>query len=225
MALAKTCGLEFRAMATDDTNELHLEQVDPPHPMEAVIRPAIIAFVVAAVFISAYLWFNRTIPIFSGSVTRVSAAPLPIQRVNDEGTALPIAVEDQLLVFAQLHIQNLSDKTLTIQEISAILQSNPETPATPATPAAPGTPATPTPGRRSVAAAKIDFDKVFQMYPQFAGFKGDPLLNDTKIAPHQSVDGLVIFDYPITQQQWDLRRGLSVYVDFTNNTQLPLQAQ
>ncbi len=211
-------------MATDDNNELHLDQVDPAHPLEAVIRPAIIAFVVAVIFISAYLWFNRTVPIFSGAVTKVTAMPLPIQRTNDEGTALQIAVEDQLLVFAQLHVQNLSDKTLTIQEISAILQSNPETPTTPAAPAAPGTPPTPM-RRRSVAAAKIDFDKVFQMYPQFAGLKADPLLNDTKIAPHQSVDGLVIFDYPITQQQWDLRRGLSVYVDFTNNTQLPLVAQ
>jgi hypothetical protein len=193
-------------MAFDD-NELHLEQVDPPHPLEAVIRPAIIGFVVAALLIGIYLYANRTVPIFTGSVTKVTAQPLPIQRTNEEGTDLQIAVNDQLLVFTQLHIQNLSDKTLTIQEISAILQGNG------------------VPPRRSVAAAKIDFDKVFQMFPQFAGLKADPLLNDTKIAPHQSVDGLVIFDYPITPQQWDLRRGLTVAVDFTNNTQLPLQAQ
>lgn len=193
-------------MAQDD-NELHLSQIDPPHPLEAVIRPALIAFVVAAVFIGIYLYANRTVPIFSGSITKVTAQMLPIQRTNEEGTDLQIAVNDQLLVFTQVHIQNLSDKTLTIEEVSALLQSN-------------GAPA-----RRSVAAAKIDFDKVFQTYPQFASLKGDPLLNETKIAPHQSVDGLVIFDYPITTQQWDLRRGLTVAVDFTNNTELVLQAQ
>jgi hypothetical protein len=193
-------------MAQDD-NELHLDQIDPAHPLEAVIRPALIAFVVAALFIGIYLYANRTVPIFTGSVTKVTAQALPIQRTNEEGTDLQIAVNDQLLVFTQVHIQNLSDKTLTIEEVSALLQGN-------------GIPA-----RRSVAAAKIDFDKVFQMYPQFASLKADPLLNETKIAPHQSVDGLVIFDYPITPQQWDLRRGLTVAIDFTNNTQLALQAQ
>lgn len=189
------------------------------NPVANAIKATIIAIVVVTASIAAFLHFSRPAPMFSGNVIRISAAPMPIQRQTDEGTDLPVTIADQLLVFGQIHIQNLSNKTLTIQEINADILENGTTVVDPKNPNL-----STTTTRRSVAASGRDFKRVFDTFPQFASFHTDPILSDTKIAPHQALDGSVIFSYPISQKQWDLRRGVTVHVEFDNNSTLTMQA-
>jgi len=170
--------------------------------------------------IAAFLHFSKPAPMFSGNVVRISAAPMPIQRQNDEGTDLPVTIPDQMLIFGQIHIQNLTDKTLTIQEINGDLLENNTTVTDSKDPNV-----STTTTRRSVAASGRDFKRVFETFPQFSSFHTDPIIADSKIAPHQALDGSVIFSYPIGQKQWDARNGFVVHVAFDNNTTLTMQAQ
>jgi hypothetical protein len=78
--------------------------------------------------------------------------------------------------------------------------------------------------KRSIAASLRDYNKLFETYPQFAAYKTNPIPDEAKIAPHQSLDGTVIFSYGIGQKEWDLRKGLLVHVNFDNNTSLPMPA-
>lgn len=189
------------------------------NPVANAIKATIIAIVVVSVSIGAFVHYSRPAPTFSGNVVRISAAPMPIQRQTDEGSDLPVTIPDQLLVFGQIHVQNLSDKTLIIQEINADILENGTTVVDSKDPNV-----STTTTRRSVAASGRDFKRVFDTFPQFSSFHTDPILADSKIAPHQALDGSVIFSYPISQKQWDLRRGLTVHVVFDNNTTLTMQA-
>ena len=175
------------------------------NPMAQSIKSAIIAVVLFAVLAGAYLYYNRKPELFAGQVVRVNTFQMPIKTKTDEGADLPQTVGQQLLVLVQMHIQNKTEKTLTVQDITGDLQLPDGT-------------------RRSLATGGHDFSRVFEVYPELTPMKGDPILPDTKIAPKQSIDGLAILDYPIQQKQWDMRRGLSMTVEFTNNTTLTMQA-
>ena len=94
------------------------------NPVANAIKATIIAIVLVTASIAAFLHFSKPAPMFSGNVVRISAAPMPIQRQTDEGADLPVTIPDQMLVFGQIHIQNLTDKTLTIQEINGDLLEN-----------------------------------------------------------------------------------------------------
>lgn len=192
---------------------------DRINPVANAIKATILAVVLVSVATALYVYFSRPAPISSGSVGRVSAAPMPIERQTEEGTDIPVTIQDQLLVFAQIHVQNLSDKTLVVQDITADMLENGTTTTSTKDPNV-----TTTTTRRSTAASGRDYQRVFDLFPQFSAYKTDPVLADTKIAPHQSIDGTVIFSYPISQQQWDLRRGLVIHVEFDNNTTLSIQA-
>ncbi len=171
----------------------------------SLVLSVVLAFVVVAVFLGIYLGMNRATAVSAGQVVRVNTFQMPVATKTEEGADIPQTVPQQLLVLVQLHVQNRTDKTLTIQDIFGDVQLTDGT-------------------RRSTAAAGADFKRVFDMYPELAPMKADPLLTDTKIGPKQSVDGLVILDYPIQQSQWDLRKGLTLNVEFDNNTKLQMQA-
>ena len=41
---------------------------------------------------------------------------------------------------------------------------------------------------------------------------GDPLRNETKIAPHQAASGTVVFGFPITKTAFDARQELKIVI-------------
>jgi hypothetical protein len=191
----------------------------PINPVKNAIISTVIAVLLMAVATALYFHFGRTPPESAGSVTHVSAAPMPIQRQTEEGTDIPVTIQDQYLVFAQVHISNVSDKPLQIEEINADLEENGTTVADPKNPDV-----TTTTTKRSIAAANRDFNKLFELYPQFDGYKTVPIPDDAKIPPHQSIDGTAVFSFGIGQKEWDLRKGLVIHVEFDNNTSLTMQA-
>lgn len=187
------------------------------------VTNAVIATVIAVILVSlgafAYVYLGRPQPVASLAITRVSAAPMPIERQTEEGTDIPVTIADQYLAFVNLHIQNLSDKPLQIEEINADLLENGNTVADPKNPDV-----TTTTIKRSIAASLRDYNRLFELYPQFAAYKGSPIQDEVVIPAHQSLEGTVVFSFGVDQKEWDLRKGLAVHVSFENNTRVTAQA-
>jgi hypothetical protein len=111
-----------------------------------------------------------------------------------------------LLVFAHVRLHNPNTAPITLEDDWAVVTlPNGET-------------------RRSLGASGADFDKVFQAYPQLAPLRMDPLRRDVQIQPGQSVDGLVVFSYPLSREQWDARKSMQVTISFNGAKDVTLNA-
>ena len=62
------------------------------------------------------------------------------------------------------------------------------------------------------AASASDYDRYLQAYPDLAGH-GRPLQVETKIPPGGEQKGTVMVSFPVSQQQFDARKDLSVTVE------------
>lgn len=62
------------------------------------------------------------------------------------------------------------------------------------------------------AASASDYDRYLQAYPDLRGH-AHPLEVETKIPPGGDQKGAVMVSFPITQQQWDARKDLTVTIE------------
>jgi hypothetical protein len=76
--------------------------------------------------------------------------------------------------------------------------------------------------QRSLAAGKSDFQSAFIAYPQLVSMKQDPLMRDITLQPGQSAEGLMIFHYPMTKDQWDARHSFAAVISFRHQKELSL---
>jgi hypothetical protein len=63
---------------------------------------------------------------------------------------------------------------------------------------------------------------VFIAYPALAPKQTTPVLRDTTMTPGQTLDGQIIFHYPISGQQWDQRKDFKISVQFLHQKDLVL---
>jgi hypothetical protein len=52
----------------------------------------------------------------------------------------------------------------------------------------------------------------------------DPLRRNIEIPPGQSVDGLVVFSYPLSRDQWNSRKSMQVTISFKGAKDVTLNA-
>jgi hypothetical protein len=52
----------------------------------------------------------------------------------------------------------------------------------------------------------------------------DPLRRNLQIQPGQSVDGLVVFSYPLSREDWDKRKSMQVTISFSGAKDVTLNA-
>jgi hypothetical protein len=206
-------------MASEEKYDDQPDNSEYINPVANAIKATILAVLFVTLCCVLYYVFGRPKPENSGNVVKVNGAAMPIERQTEEGTDIPVTIPDQYLAFVQLHVSNLSDKPLVVEEVNADLDENGTTVADPKNPDI-----TTTTTKRSVEASTRDFDRLFKLYPQFAPYQSTPFPDGTVIPPHQSVDGLAIFSFAVAQKEWDLRKGLTVHVNFDNNTSLTVQA-
>jgi hypothetical protein len=74
------------------------------------------------------------------------------------------------------------------------------------------------------AASASDYDRYLTAYPDLAGH-GRPLQVETKIQPGAEQKGTVMVSLPITQQQFDSRKDLSVTIDLYDQRPIVLHDQ
>jgi len=189
--------------------DLQLEQVDPPHPIR-VYFPAIAVGAVITI-IAMLVWYTRMgiiHPVASGSIVRLMT--YPVHTVSDPdlpGPGMPGVPtdQDQMLVLSQVQIKNTSKQPLQIFDLSADLTL-------------------PNDKQRSLGATTEDINRLFQRFSDLGPLRMDPLARQQVIPPGQTADGLVVFSYPITEDQWKLRKDLQITVSFNAGRSVILDA-
>ena len=167
------------------------------------------AAAITLLVIAGYVYFNEKPPVAVGEITHISAYPIHRAANASGGQQGLMGVEqtfDQVIVIAQVRIHNQSQGPLfTFDMFGNLSQAS---------------------GReyRSLAATTSDFDRVFVAYPQLAPMKQPPLLRDITIPAGATIDGELIFNFPITKEEWDQRRAMTITVQFTHQKDLVMQA-
>jgi hypothetical protein len=188
----------------------HLAQVDEPTNYGRVAVRVVIALIISSLVVFIWIRFGRKTPVATGDIARVAIYPVQA-RITGGNAGTPgqegqDEIINQLLVFAHVRLHNPNTAPITLEDDWAVVTlPNGET-------------------RRSLGASGSDFDKVFQAYPQLAPLRMDPLRRDIQIQPGQSVDGLVVFSYPLSREQWDARKSMQVTVSFNGAKDVTLTA-
>lgn len=177
------------------------------NPTKRALLIVLVATVIVVLTIAGYVYFGEKPPVAVGKIVKLDIVPIHSQmRVGEGAQGIQGGLEtyDQLLILAQVEIRNQTNIPLFLHD----MWSNLET--------ANGD------QDRSLAATRNDFQSVFVAYPQMAPYKGVPIQRDTTISPGQTVQGLIIFHYPITKDQWDARHGFEGVISFQHQKNLVL---
>jgi len=196
---------------TPPSGDLHLSQIDdePTNYGRLAVR-ILIALVISALAVVAWVRFERKTPVATGEVARVSIYPVQAKITGGAAGTPGMQGQDeiinQMLVFAHVRLHNPNSAPITIVDDWAVITlADGQT-------------------SRSMAASQVDFEKVFQAYPQLAPMRMDPLRRDLKIEPGQSVEGLIVFSYPLSRDDWTKRKAMQVTVTFNGAKDVTLNA-
>jgi hypothetical protein len=198
------------SLGSSPSNDFHLAQVDEPTNYGRVALRVLIALILSSLIVFIWVRFGRKTPVATGEIARIAIYPV---QAKISGGAAGLAgqqgqdeVVNQLLVFAHVRLHNPNKAPITIIDDWGIVTM------------ADGS------LQRTIGASTADFDKVFQAYPQLAPMRMDPLRRDTQIQPGQSLDGMVVFSYPISRDDWDKRKSMQVTVSFNGAKDVTLNA-
>ena len=167
------------------------------------------AIAIAAAAIASYLHFAAKPVVPTGQVEQVWVYPIHHESTVGGGKAGMVGVKqpfDQIIVLAKVKVDNPSKIPIYLRDINSVL-TLPQNQSV-----------------SSAAAGASDFGKVFIAYPETAAQKQAPLLRESTIAPGASGEGLLVFSYSMTKQQWDSRESLDVIISFVHQADLTLRA-
>jgi hypothetical protein len=169
----------------------------------------LIAAVIVLLVIGAYVYFNEKPPVVAGEILHLTAYPIHREsKANEFATQSIAPVEtkfDEIVVIADVRLHNQSEGPVFLADMSALLKL-------------------PSEEDRSLAASTSDFNRVFVAYPALAPIKQQPLLRDITIPAGATAEGQLVFNYPLTKEQWDQRQSLELTLSFTHQKDLVLLA-
>lgn len=173
------------------------------HPVFAAVAAAVIVIAI----IGGYVWYNTKPPVHAGQLVSITA--YPIHRELSTGSGLgglagQKDVYDEEIVIANVHIKSQTEMPLFLHDMWADVTL------------ADGT------TQRSMGASPSDYNNVFIAYPTLAPKKTTPVLRDTTMTPGQTIDGQIIFHYPITADQWNQRKDFKISIQFLHQKDLVL---
>ena len=108
--------------------------------------------------------------------------------------AIELADHASVLASAQITVRNDSDKPIFIHSLQAELKANGQT-------------------YNDVAATEVDDLRYFEAFPDLKQHATTVLKPETRILPHQQVQGTMVFGFPVTKQQFDGRQSLDITVE------------
>jgi hypothetical protein len=194
--------------SSTESNDEYLAQAAPSNPGPNALTVVLLAFAVVAASIGAYVYFGQKPPVAVGEIIRLTAIPIHSETPGpvEAGMQGQPEVFDEVLVMAQVKLHNQSKLPLFLHDMYATLSLPDEL------------------ERRSLAVNKTDFDRAFIAYPQLLPLKGEPLVRDITIEPGQTVEGLMLFPYPISGDQYNKKTALDLNVIFLHQKTLTMPA-
>jgi hypothetical protein len=185
----------------------NLAQVDPPHPLRSAFKTIVIAAIVVSIALGMYVYLGQKPPVAAGEILTMKLYPVHAV-INSggggEGMQGTNEYYDQLLILAKIKVRNQTDIPLFLTDVSASIKLPDGS------------------EQVNVTVGDRDMDRVFQAYPTLAYLRTNPVRRDLTMAPGDSVQGLTIFNFPITKEQWDTLQSAKVVVSFMHQKNLEL---
>ncbi len=154
------------------------------------------ATAVLLVVILLLWWHAHQPPPLVGRVTQLWIHPMHtvLQRKDANGVEQMPEAFDQVLVLAQIHLQNKSRQPVILKQLLTNLTL-------------------PDGLDSSYAATPTDYDRVFVAYPELARLRTQPLHPDTVLQPGASIDGMILSSFQLTAERWKQQRGMNFEID------------
>jgi hypothetical protein len=186
----------------------NLAQVDPPHPFRAALKTIVIAAIVMSLAIGAYVWLGQKPPVASGEVLTTTVFPVHATTSGGGGEGMPGVSEsnDQVIVLTKIRVRNQTNIPLFLEDILMTIKSPDGS------------------DQENIAANDKDIDRVFEAYPSLRYLKTDSIKRDITLTPGESVEGLEVFNFPISKAQWDTLQTAKVVINFMHQKNLELIA-
>jgi len=186
-----------------------MEQMEPTRPWRPLVVPAIIVAVLLAIAWALFAHYGRPKPDASGSVLKEVVYPVQVNAVDtapDSGMAATAPEQNETIVLVQARVTNISKGPLTIFDMISDIKLDGN-------------------NNQSTAALPEDIDRLFQRFPDLAAARSQPLQRHQVIQPGQSVEGLMVFNYAWSKDQWAKRKDAHLIVSFQNGRPLTLPLQ
>jgi hypothetical protein len=186
----------------------NMAQVDPPHPFKSALKTLVIATIVVTIALGLYVYLGQKPPVATGEVLASTVYPVHTSINNGAGGTDGMAGSsesyDQVIVLTKVRIRNQTDIPLFVQDIGSAIKLPDGSQQT------------------NVAASDNDANRVFQAYPSLSYLRADPIPRDITLSPGQAAEGLAIFNYPISKEQWDTLQTAKVVVQFMHQKNLEI---
>jgi len=152
------------------------------------------AILLVLVGIAGYVLMNRVAATAAGDIAGVWLyQPLPAEMPN---STLP-PPSNGLIALVPVKIRNLSGKPLPVSALDAVLRLGDT-------------------DYKSYSASPSDFDKLFLYYPDLEGYRKPIFLVHSPIPPGVEVQGLAVFNFALTEDQWS--KASEFFIDVTFDT-------
>ncbi|MHB1856335.1 MAG: hypothetical protein ACYCPM_02765 [Acidobacteriaceae bacterium] len=191
---------------TPNVGALEMEEIEPTEPWRPLVVPAIVVVVGLSIAWALFAHFGRSKPDASGAVLRVVAYPVQVDAGNSQtGPGLPglVPEQDETVLLVQARVTNISKQPITIFDLVSDVKLKGE-------------------ASQSLAALPEDIDRFMQRFPELKSMSMPPLARHQVIAPGQSAEGLMIFAYPWTKEQWSQHKDAQVIISFQQARTLTL---
>uniref|UniRef100_E6QM61 Uncharacterized protein n=1 Tax=mine drainage metagenome TaxID=410659 RepID=E6QM61_9ZZZZ len=168
-------------------------------------QSALIALLTFLLGAGVVYFFAHTPPVLDGQVTHVWVHPLHtvFTPTDAAGVQLPPETFDQVLVLAQIHLHNQTDKPVILKNFLTNLEL-------------------PDGLHSSYAATATDYDRVFLAYPELVGLRSTVLPADSVIPPAANLDGMIVSSFRITKADWENHKAMNFEIDLKLHPRLIL---
>jgi hypothetical protein len=196
---------------TPNVGALEMDEIEPTDPWRPLVVPAIIVIVGLAIAWALFAHFGRSKPDASATLLRQYVYQVQVDSgESPQGPGMPgtLPEQDETVVMVQARVTNISRQPLTLFDLVADVKLPDQTT-----------------GNQSSAALPEDIDRFMQRFPQLTAMSMTPLTRHTVIPPGGSAEGLMVFAYPWTKEQWTQHKNGQVIISFQRgrSVALPLQ--
>jgi len=152
------------------------------------VVPVVIALGIVAVLVSIYaVHGTKFVPRPSGKLVSVTVA-----EQKYESAVAP--AESRVLVAVQVSMTNPTDRPVHIQGASAEVKTDAPDALT------------------DDSAAASDFNRYVAAFPELKQVASTPLRLETKIMPGETLNGTVMFGFPLSKEAFDKKKSLKVFI-------------
>lgn len=196
---------------TPNVGAIEMDEIEPTDPWRPLVVPAIIVIVGLAIAWVLFAHFGRSKPDASATLLRQYVYQVQVDSgESPQGPGMPGTLPQQVetVVLVQARVTNISKQPLTVFDLVSDVKLGPEAF-----------------GSQSSAALPADIDRFMQRFPQLMSMSMAPLTRHTVIPPGGSAEGLMVFAYPWTKNQWSQRKDAHIIISFEHgrSVMLPLQ--